>query len=350
MAKRLKIALTGWGTGGHIFPLLSLYNYLKTKQTIDFIWFWDENGLEYSIALQNGIDFEHIPSGKIRRYFDWRNFFEPLKNFSWIVWGIYYILVRRVDIVFSKGWFVGLPACIAGYILGKRVYVHESDTVWGLANRIISKFATAILYTFPNAKIDGKKHILVGQILNPSLISQIDIEHEREENEFLEVIVLGGSQGSTILFENIKQVAPNFTGVHFSIVLGEKNLHFKKDFEKFPQITTYDFVTQEQMGILLEHADLAVTRAGATSLWETYFFWIHAIIVPLAGSAQDHQKQNARYFNKQFNSDVLEESPTLNVELFRLLNRYKEMRKQDLNLHEFMRALEMIETYVTQKV
>ncbi|MGE4444101.1 MAG: glycosyltransferase [Candidatus Altimarinota bacterium] len=336
------IALTGGGTGGHIFPLLAIYNYLKNDSSLNFVWFGDEDGLENEVALKNNIKFEHIPSGKIRRYFDVRNFFEPLKNFSGIFWGIYFIFKYKIDIVFSKGGFVGLPLCLAGALLRKKVYIHESDTNGGLANKIISRFATKVFYTFPNEKIDGEKHILIGQILNPELLNNVDKVGELEENEELEVLVIAGSQGSTTIFESIKSILNNLIDVNFTIILGEKNLHFRNDFEKYNNVTLHDFVTQEQLGEIYQNTDIAISRAGATTLWELYFFGIHTLIVPLEGSAQNHQETNAQYFHDTFGSDVLQESEKLNLDIFRLLNKYKDLRKSGLNMKNFFYSLEKI--------
>lgn len=339
------IALTWGSTGGHIFPLVAVYNYLKDTPDTHFIWFGDEEWLEQQIASQNNIPFVHIPSGKVRRYFDIRNFYEPLKNLSGIFWGMYYIFKYKIDIIFSKGGFVGLPLCIAGFFMRKKVYIHESDMISGLSNKIISKFATKVFYTFPNEKIDGKKHILIWQILNPELLNgvkNIQIEDELIEESRLEVLVIAWSQWSTTLFESIKSMLNNLIDINFTIILWEKNLNFRWDFEKYNNVTLYDFIDQEALGSLYQKTDIALSRGGATTLWELYFFGIHTIIVPLPGSAQDHQVLNAKYFHEQFESDILYESPELNLEIFRLLNKYKDLRKNDLNLKNFLFALKEI--------
>ncbi len=336
------IALTWWWTGGHIFPLLSIYNYLKNDKELHFIWFGDEDGLEAEIASKNAIHFEHIPSGKIRRYFDMRNFFEPLKNLSWIFWGIYFILNYKIDIIISKWGFVWLSLCLAWALLRKKVYIHESDTASWLANKIISRFATKIFYTFPNEKIDGVKHIVSGQILNPELLNNVDKVWELEENEKLEVLVIAGSQGSTIIFENLKSILNNLIDINFTIILWDKNLHFRTDFEKYNNVTLYDFISQEELWEIYKKTDIALSRAGATTLWELYFFGIHTIIIPLEWSAQNHQVLNAKYFQETFGSDILKESDKLNLEIFRLLGKYKDLRKSGLNMKNFFYSLEKI--------
>ncbi len=335
------IALTWWWTWGHIFPLLSIYNYFKNTPDTNFIWFWDENGLEAEIAWNNNIPFVYIPSGKLRRYFDIRNFFEPLKNISWFFFALYYLFSNKIDIIFSKWWYVSVPVCLAGYILRKKIYIHESDSVWGLANNIIWKLASKIFYTFPNEKIDWVKHILTGQILNPELFQGVvddfveydeNWEEVYKENEKLEVLVIAGSQGSTIIFENLISVINNLIDVDFTVILWEKNLWYKEKFSKFNNVKTYDFVTQNELKNIYKNTDIAITRAWATSLWELYYFGVHSIIIPLSTSAQNHQFHNAQYFKENFQSEVLDENNQLNLSIFRTISKYITLRKSWLNI------------------
>lgn len=96
------IILAGGGTGGHITPLLSLSLYLEESEKYIFHWIGERNSLEERMAKKNNIPFSHISAGKIRRYFDWRNFYEPLKNLTGVLESFFYILKYKGDIIFSK--------------------------------------------------------------------------------------------------------------------------------------------------------------------------------------------------------------------------------------------------------
>lgn len=340
--ERKKIALTWGATWGHIFPLLSIYNYLKEENEYDFVWVWEEDSLEEKIAKKNKIKFLNIPAWKIRRYFDLRNLYEPLKNLTWILYWIYYILRYKIDIVFSKWWYVALPLCIAAYLLKRKIYIHESDTVSGVANRIIWKIATKIFYTFPNNSIDNKKSFVSWQILNPELIDQIT-DLNLVENSKLLVFVIGWSQWSTTIFNALIKLLPDFPDIDFQVVLWEKNMHFRKQFKDFPNVMAHDFLTQRRLWTILKKTDIAITRAWATTLWELNMFGIHSIIIPLNWSAWDHQNQNAWYFKDNYWSDILDEEKNLEVELYRKLKSYKELRKSWLNLEWFFKSLQIIE-------
>ena len=346
--KKRRIALTGWATWWHIFPLISTYNFFKDNKNLEFFWVWEEEWLEFDIAMENNIKFLDIPAGKLRRYFDWRNFFEPLKNLTWIFFGIYFILRYRINIVFSKGWYVAVPLCIAAFLLRRKIYIHESDTVPGLANRMISKMATKVFYTFPNEKTENpenKKHIFTGQILNPEIISGLK-DLKLDENIYLNVIVIAWSQWSTRIFESLIKILPKLSFVDFTIILWEKNQHFKKDFRRYENVRTYDFISQVELWKILKQTDIAITRAGATTLWELTAFGIHSIIIPLSESAGNHQEKNALYFHKNYGSDILNEKDSLDENIFRKLEKYKNLRKNWLNLKDFFKPLEIIEDVI----
>lgn len=336
------IALTGGSTWWHIFPLLSLYNYFQEENKYNFVWVWEEDSLEQEIAAKNRIPFLDIPAWKIRRYFDFRNFYEPLKNLTGISFWIYYILKYKIDIIFSKWWYVSLPLCIAWFILRKKICIHESDMVWWIANKIIWKIATKVFYTFPQDNIDDKKHFLSWQILNPELLDSLD-NLNMSENPRLKIFVIWWSQWSTTIFNALLKILPDLQDIDFQIVLWEKNMHFRSEFKKFSNVLAHDFLTQRRLGTILKNTDIAITRAWATTLWELNMFWIHSIIIPLKSSASDHQNKNALYFNENFWSDILDEKNNLEMELFRKIQTYKDLRKSWLNLEWFFKSLQVIE-------
>ena len=336
------MALTWGGSGGHIFPLTSLYNYVKDDGDYEFLWVWEQWGLEERIASSNDIKFLDIAAGKIRRYFDIKNFYEPLKNLTWLFQWIYYVFRYKIDIVFSKGWYVSMPLCIAAKLLWKKVYIHESDVSGWLANKVIGKFAAKVFYTFENDKIDWVRHIHVGQILNQELIEGLKNIHVAE-NTKLKVTVMAGSQWSTVIFENLLKILPDTKDIDFTVILGSQNTHFAADFKPFTNVKTYEFITQTRLWEVLKQTDIAITRWSATALWEFYYFGIHSIIIPIT-QAGWHQIHNAEYFNEKYGSDILDEtSSSLNLDIFRLLQKYKGHRKSELNLTWFFDSLEKIE-------
>lgn len=341
------IALTWGWTWWHVYPLLSVYNYLKEDKELKFIWVWEQDSLEEEEALKNRIPFEDISAWKIRRYFDIRNLYEPLKNVSWVTQWIQLIKKYKIDIIFSKWWYVSLPLCIAWKILWKKIYIHESDTVTWATNNIVWWLATKIFYTFPNKNINWKKHILTWQILNPELIDYLD-DLDVTENEKLSVMIIAWSQWSTRIFDSMLKILPNLQDINFHIILWEKNLHFRERFKEFKNIVAHDFITQKRLWKIYKNVDIAITRAWATTLWELNTFWIHSIIIPLKESANNHQFENAIYFKNKFGSDLISDENNMEIEIFKLLQKYKDLRKVWLNIDKFFDPLKIIKDEITK--
>lgn len=341
------IALTWGWTWWHVYPLLSVYNYLKEDKELKFIWVWEQDSLEEEEALKNRIPFEDISAWKIRRYFDIRNLYEPLKNVSWVTQWIQLIKKHKIDIIFSKWWYVSLPLCIAWKILWKKIFIHESDTVTWATNNIVWWLASKIFYTFPNKKIDWKKHILTWQILNPELIDYLD-DLDVTENEKLSVMIIAWSQWSTRIFDSMLKILPNLQDINFHIILWEKNLHFREKFKEYKNIVAHDFITQKRLWKIYKNVDIAITRAWATTLWELNTFWIHSIIIPLKESANNHQFENAIYFKNKFGSDLISDESNMEVEIFKLLQKYKDLRKVWLNIDKFFDPLKIIKDEITK--
>jgi len=340
MEKQRKIIFTWGGTGGHVTPIVSLHNIIKEKTWYSYMWLWERDSLEEEAAEKAGIDFYDISAGKIRRYWDIRNFYEPLKNLTGLFESLYYILKYKWDIVFSKWGFVSVPACIAAFILRKKIYIHESDTVMGLANKICSKLATKVFYSFPTEKTG--KHIYSWPLMNPLMLDGIT-SINKTENERLTVLVIAGSQWSQKIFENLLTILPDCKDIDFHIILWTNNdLELKAALSNFGNVRTYGYISQQELAKLYIVSDIAITR-GSSTLWELYYFGIHSIIIPLKATGWNHQYHNGKYFNEKYGSDLLDEDDNLHLEIFRRLQTYKDLRKTGLNLEGFLDGMNKIE-------
>ncbi len=337
MAKKTPIVFAGWGTGGHIMPLISILKHLGDDQ-YSYVWLWERNSLEQEIAQKHNIEFHEIAAGKIRRYFDMRNLYEPLKNLTGIVESLYHLSKSKSKYIVSKWWFVAVPVVIAGAMLRKRIIIHESDTIMGLANKISARFAKKILYSFPNKKTQdpkNKKHIHVGAIMNPEMLDGITSAN-LPENTRLQVLVIAGSQGSKNIASALLKLLPDTQDIDFQVVLGTMDDgELQEQLQKFSNVTLHGFLTPKEIAKVYAMSDIAITR-WSSLLWELYYFGIHAIIVPLKATGGDHQTKNAEFFHTHYGSDILEENDTLSLELFRKLQQYKDLRKNGLHLEWFL--------------
>ena len=143
-----KIILTGGGTAGHVTPNIALLPALRdVGYEISYIGSYE--GIERSLIAEQGIPYYPISSGKLRRYFDWKNFTDPFRVVRGFGQAKRLIRMLKPDVVFSKGGFVSVPVVLAAKSKGVPVIIHESDMTPGLANKIAMRGATKICCNFP---------------------------------------------------------------------------------------------------------------------------------------------------------------------------------------------------------
>jgi len=334
-----KIIFTGGGTGGHVTPIESLYNYIEETSHNEYLWLWERDSLEETAAANLDIKFKDISAGKVRRYWDIRNFYEPLKNLTGIIESLYHIFKFKGEIVFSKGWFVSVPAVFAAFILRKKIYIHESDAVMGLANKITSKFATKVFYSFPSEKFG--KHIHCWPIVNPVMLDAVK-SLSKSENERLTVLVIAWSQGSQKIFQGLLKMLPDCSDIDFHVIMGtNSDSELKAELDNFDNVTVYGYISQKELSKLYIISDIAISR-GSSTLWELFYFGIHTIIIPLKATGGNHQYHNGKYFSENYGSDLLDEDENLSLEMFRRLQKYKDLRKTGLNLEWYLDGLNTI--------
>ena len=134
------IAITGGGTGGHVYPALPVIRKLQNEE-YDIHWIGSYKGIEKEITRKWGIPYHPVSTGKLRRYFSFRNFTDIFKILFGFVQSFYILFRLKPAVLFSKGGFVSVPPVVAASILKIPVLTHDSDVDPGLATRINSRFA-----------------------------------------------------------------------------------------------------------------------------------------------------------------------------------------------------------------
>ena len=138
-----KIILTGGGTAGHVTPNIALVPQLK-EAGFEIKYIGSEGGMETKLVEDAGLDYRGISSGKLRRYFSWKNFSDPFRVLKGYFQAKKIIRKFKTDIVFSKGGFVTVPVVFAAAKYKVPVIIHESDMTPGLANKLAIKKATKV--------------------------------------------------------------------------------------------------------------------------------------------------------------------------------------------------------------
>ena len=166
------IVLTGGGTAGHVTPNIAMVPRLKELgYKISYIGSYD--GIEKKLIEEMGIPYYGISSGKLRRYFDVKNFTDPFKVMKGYLEAKKLMKQLKPDVVFSKGGFVTVPVVIAASRKKIPAFIHESDMTPGLANKLSLPFATKVCCNFPEtvSHLPAEKAVLTGTPIRQELLS-----------------------------------------------------------------------------------------------------------------------------------------------------------------------------------
>jgi UDP-N-acetylglucosamine--N-acetylmuramyl-(pentapeptide) pyrophosphoryl-undecaprenol N-acetylglucosamine transferase len=321
-----KIIMTGGGTAGHVNPNLALIPQLK-KLNYEIAYIGSRDGIEKTIIGKEGLPYFEISSGKLRRYFDLKNFSDPFKVTKGLFEAMQILRREKPSIVFSKGGFVSVPVVMAAKFLKIPVLSHESDMTPGLANRISLRFSDRLLVTFEETLAHvGGKGILVGSPIREELFTG-NREKALEEAGFTGdkpvILVMGGSIGSVKINKSIRgileRLLPQFDILH---LCGKGNVD--SDYGTLKGYKQYEYLGEEMKDVLAA-SDLIVSRAGANSIFEFLALRKPNLLIPLSlAASRGDQLMNAESFMaKGFSMILKEEDLTEDTLLMSIEELYK---------------------------
>lgn len=332
----MKFLLSGGGTGGSVTPLIAIREELLAKdQTADFLWVGTKNGVEEKIVKNEKIKYKIISCGKLRRYFSFQNFIDPVRILIGFFQSLWIILVFKPDIILTAGSFVAVPVVWAGWILRIPVLIHQQDVQVGLANKLMAPFATIITVSLKEScdKLKkynrGKKIYFTGNAIRRNILSGVNkgsiLKKYNITNDLPIVLVLGGGTGAAALNKIVVQVLPEL--LQFCQVLhitGSTRNFIYPDLSHDSGYHSYVFL--DAIEEVLNIADLVVSRCGAGFYSELAVLGKPTIFIPLPDT---HQVENAKYF--QFNNAaiMLNENETTEKKLTEIL-------KDSLSNKEFL--------------
>ena len=209
--KKKKIVLTGGGTAGHVTPNIALLPHLK-EAGYEVTYIGSVNGIEKELVRDCGIRYVGVPTGKLRRYFDLKNFTDPFRVAGGFLKARRFLKKYRPDVVFSKGGFVSVPVVRAAAALKIPCVIHESDMTPGLANRLCFKAADKVCCNFPETmeKLPKGKAVLTGTPIREELFTGSRQEGLRicgftDSASKPVLMVMGGSQGALSVNEAVRR-------------------------------------------------------------------------------------------------------------------------------------------------
>lgn len=321
------ILLTGGGTGGHIYPLLAVGEYLQKTagKSVEIVYLGPKHFLNREFE-KLGIRVETIASAKLRRYFSLANFLDIPKFFISIVQAFIKLYQIMPDAVFSKGGPGAFPVILAAKFYMIPIIIHESDAIPGVTNRISAVFAKRIAISFTEAAgfFPPKKTAFVGNPVRESLLENLPDQKQAKESLGVDVnepllLVLGGSQGAerinNFIVENLDELLKatqiyHQTGINnFNEVKETADSFLKELNEKMrSRYRAIPYLETPNMKTAFIAADIVLSRAGSGAIYEIAAFGKPSILIPLDGAANDHQRVNAYAYAETGAAIVIEEN------------------------------------------
>ncbi len=332
------IVLTGGGTAGHVTPNIALFKRLK-EEGFKIIYIGRKEGIEKELISKFKIDYYGISSGKLRRYFDKKNFSDMFRVVKGVKEASSLISKIKPSIVFSKGGFVSVPVVMGAKFHKIPVIIHESDITPGLANKMAMPFATKVCATFPETieKVSGKKGILTGSPIRNSLFSgtvKAGLEFCGFNGDKPVLLIMGGSLGSVkingALRKSLSALLQKFQIVH---ICGKGNL--ENDLINLKGYRQFEYLSEELPNIFAA-CDIIASRAGSNSICEFLALKKPNLLIPLSKEhSRGDQILNARSFEKQgFSKVLLEEDLNSETLLESINNLYSNRGKYYENMKQ----------------
>lgn len=349
-----KIILTGGGTAGHVTPNLALIPVLR-EAGFEIKYIGRDKGnkpgevpIEKRLIERAGVEYHGISSGKLRRYFDLKNFSDPFKVVKGYAEARSIIKKEKPDVIFSKGGFVAVPVVLAAKHCKVPVIIHESDMTPGLANKLAIPSATKVCCNFPETLqyLPEDKAVLTGSPIRSELLEgsrEEGLRHAGFDGSKSVLLIIGGSLGSVKVNSAVREILPDLLTQYDIIhICGKGNSDESlKDTAGYVQ---YEYV-DEPLRHLFASADIVISRAGANSICELLALRKPNILIPLSAAAsRGDQILNANSFAKQGFSTVLEEENLTQETLKAAIKETYENRESFIAAMEQSKTRNAVET------
>ena len=313
----MKAIIAAAGTGGHINPALAIANKIKQEEpNSEIIFVGTDRGLENDLIPRAGYDLKRIEAYGFNRKISLDNVKKMYKTFKSIGQAKKIIQDFKPDIMIGTGGYICLPVALAASKLKVPIVLHESNAFPGVAIKMLSKKASAILVGFEDAKKRIKNTENVVVVGNPSKVKEISFTNSQKEKILKEigltdiekpiVPVFGGSQGAQKINESFINIISKKVNEKYQIIWATgpnqyeiiktklQNLNINIDNIPNVKILPYIYNMEEVMNCV----DLVVSRSGAMTITEISIVGKPSIFIPFPYATENHQEYNAKVLEK----------------------------------------------------
>ncbi|MCM3759351.1 undecaprenyldiphospho-muramoylpentapeptide beta-N-acetylglucosaminyltransferase [Alkalihalobacillus oceani] len=299
----MKVVVSGGGTGGHIYPALSLINEIKKQdRDAEILYIGTEKGLESEIIPRENIPFQTIHITGFKRKVSFDNVKTIMRFLKGTTQVKKMLKAFKPDVVIGTGGYVCGPVVYAAAKMGIPAVIHEQNSVPGLTNKFLSRYVDRVAICFEEAGqfFPKEKVIFTG---NPRASEVQNVNRSAGQQSLgldplkKTVLIVGGSRGARPINDAFLSVIESFSQKPYQVVYVTGSVHFDAVGEavkgKQPDnVVIKPFI--HNMPDVLAAVDLIVARAGATTLAEVTALGLPSILIPSPYVTNNHQEKNAR--------------------------------------------------------
>lgn len=317
MTQKTKIVITG----GHLAPAMAVISELEQREDWEIYFIGRKHtiegdktpSVESKIIPQLGIKFFSISTGRLQRRFTRYTIPSLLKIPLGFFQSLWLLLKIRPHLICSFGGYVSVPVVMAAWLFRIRILTHEQTVVFGLASKINSVFADKIAVSFPESikYFSKKKMVLTGNPIREEIFKTKKpgwFPNTQSISRPL-LYVTGGNQGSHLLNKTVSEILPEllryYTVIHQA---GARDYDLLKKQSNNEHYSLLSYIHPEEVGWVLNKADLIISRSGANTVCEIAALGKPAIFIPIPWSYQNEQMKNAQMLVEAGTSEILLQS------------------------------------------
>ncbi|AZU61432.1 undecaprenyldiphospho-muramoylpentapeptide beta-N-acetylglucosaminyltransferase [Neobacillus mesonae] len=311
----MKIAVSGGGTGGHIYPALALIREIqKLDKEAEFLYIGTQNGLESKLVPRENIPFKSIYITGFKRKLSFDNIKTIFRFLKGVKDSKKYLKEFKPDVVIGTGGYVCGPVVYAAAKLGIPTIIHEQNSVPGLTNKFLSRYVNKIAICFDEAKqfFPANKTVFTGNPRASEVLGKDGIKGRLSAGLSTTkpaVLIFGGSRGARPINEAVVKGFTEFSGKPYQVLYVTGDAHFEDVKKEAELVGNPDNVVIKpfihNMPEILAGMDLVVSRAGATTLAELTSLGIPSILIPSPYVTNNHQEKNARSLSDHGAAELL---------------------------------------------
>ena len=284
-----RLLIVASGTGGHLFPALAVADALPESWSAR--WLGVPDRLETELVPER-FGLVTVKAGGLQGQ-GLRKLLQLLRLLAASGTVVRLIRRQRLEAVLTTGGYIAAPAIIGARLCRVPVVLHESNAIPGRVTRLLGRFCTAVAVGLPAAasRIPGSRPILTGTPVRAAFLEPQTLPDWVPEGDGPLLVVMGGSQGAVGLNRMVRAVLPEL------LAQGCRVVHLTGGNDPEVGTLNHDRLVErrfcDEIPALLQHADLAISRAGAGSLSELAVCGTPSVLVPFPQAADGHQDANA---------------------------------------------------------